>query len=173
MRKGGDDRTTFKLTMEVQQLQATLNYESSSAAALALASIEDVHFDLAIHPSTLGVSATLGNLRAQDATLNEVCLCHTSRPWQPQAFLASSWHALHVSGHCRQAHAWRADHTACTKLCHAACLCTVHLFCRCCTSSLVCREHAHVTLLRCAGSPVPQRLQRAPGCSHLADRAAL
>lgn len=69
VRKGGEVRTTFRMSMEVQQLQATLNYETKSAATLALASIEDVGFDLAIHPSTMGLSATLGNLRAQDGTL--------------------------------------------------------------------------------------------------------
>ena len=88
MREGGKERTTFRLIMEVQQLQATLNYEVSSAAALALTSIEDVRFTLGIHPATMGLSASLGNLRAQDGTL---------APVSPSVMAPGSW--LHASGH--------------------------------------------------------------------------
>ena len=76
VRKGGDERTTFRLSMAVQKLQATLNYETSDpGACLALTSIDDVQFSLDIHPSTLGLSATLGNLLAQDGSVSQVCRC--------------------------------------------------------------------------------------------------
>ncbi|KAK9815130.1 hypothetical protein WJX73_008307 [Symbiochloris irregularis] len=70
-RKGGDERTTFRLSLKVQQLQAALNYEAGDAPALALTSIDDMDLSLDIHPRSMGLSATLGNLRAQDGTLEE------------------------------------------------------------------------------------------------------
>ncbi len=56
----------------MERLEANLNYESCSAPPLLLAAIEDVRFNLSIHPGTLLINATLGNMRAQDGVLPEV-----------------------------------------------------------------------------------------------------
>ena len=70
--EGGSERTVFRLLMEVDKLEATLLYEDEGAAPLALAHIEDVRFNLHIHPATLRLTASLGNLKAQDGQLPEV-----------------------------------------------------------------------------------------------------
>ena len=70
--EGGSERTVFRLLLEVNKLEATLLYEDEGAAPLALAHIEDVRFNLHIHPATLRLTASLGNLKAQDGQLPEV-----------------------------------------------------------------------------------------------------
>lgn len=62
----------FRLMVEMERLEATLNYESCSAPPLLLAAIEDVRFNLSIHPGTLLINASLGNMRAQDGILPKV-----------------------------------------------------------------------------------------------------
>ena len=69
-RQGSQERTTFKLRMAVRQLEATLNYEGPQQ--LALLSVQDLGFDLALHPASMALSASLGNVRAQDASLAQV-----------------------------------------------------------------------------------------------------
>lgn len=71
--EGGRDRVVFRLLMEVERLEATFNYESASAQPLLLAAIEDVRFNLSVNPGTLVINASLGNMRAQDCVLPEVC----------------------------------------------------------------------------------------------------
>ena len=58
--------------MAVQHLEAALNYEATAAPALAQLSVADLGFDLALQPVGMALSASLGNLRAQDASLAEV-----------------------------------------------------------------------------------------------------
>ena len=72
MLEGGAERVVFRLLVEVERLEATLNYESLSAPAAALATVEDVRLSLRVHPATLRLAASLGNLRAQDGALPEV-----------------------------------------------------------------------------------------------------
>ena len=72
-RQGSTERTTFKLHMAVQHLEAALKYEATSAPALAQLSVADLGFDLALQPLGMALSASLGNLRAQDASLPQVC----------------------------------------------------------------------------------------------------
>ena len=72
MREGGTERTVFKMSIKLSKLEARVDYEAAEAAPLALLSMEAVHFDLAIHPSTMKLTASLGNLRGQDGQLPEV-----------------------------------------------------------------------------------------------------
>ena len=72
MREGGTQRTVFKMSIKLSKLEARMDYEAAGAAPLALLSMEAVHFDLAIHPSTMKLTASLGNLRGQDGQLPEV-----------------------------------------------------------------------------------------------------
>lgn len=74
--EGGSERVVFRLLVEMERLEASLNYESCSAPPLLLAAIEDVHFNLSVHPGTLLINANLGNMRAQDGALPEVVLSH-------------------------------------------------------------------------------------------------
>ncbi|KAK9908805.1 hypothetical protein WJX75_003140 [Coccomyxa subellipsoidea] len=69
--EGGSERVVFRLLVEMERLEASLNYESCSAPPLLLAAIEDVHFNLSVHPGTLLINANLGNMRAQDGALPE------------------------------------------------------------------------------------------------------
>lgn len=71
----------FKLNVELEKLEARLQYESGSAPPLALVSVEEVAVDLTVRPGTMNAIASLGNLRAQDGILPEVgtpvmCPCH-------------------------------------------------------------------------------------------------
>lgn len=66
------DRVVFKLNVELEKLEARLQYESGSAPPLALVSVEEVAVDLTVRPGTLTATASLGNLRAQDGILPEV-----------------------------------------------------------------------------------------------------
>ena len=70
---GKADRVVFKVNVELEKLEARLQYESSSAPPLALLSVEAVAVDLTVRPDTLTATASLGNLRAQDGVLPEVC----------------------------------------------------------------------------------------------------
>ena len=73
------DRVVFKLNVELEKLEARLQYESGSAPPLALVSVEQVAVDLTVRADTLKATASLGNLRAQDGVLPEVatlsCMC--------------------------------------------------------------------------------------------------
>lgn len=66
------DRVVFKVNVELEKLEARLQYESGSAPPLALVSVEEVAVDLTVRPGTLNATARLGNLRAQDGILPEV-----------------------------------------------------------------------------------------------------
>ena len=66
------ERIVFKLKVELEKLEAQLQYESSSALPLASLSIEEVVVDVTVRPDTLNANASLGNLRAQDGSLPEV-----------------------------------------------------------------------------------------------------
>ncbi len=70
--EGGAERVVFRLLVEVERLEATLNYEAAAAPPAALASVEDVRASLRVHPATLRLAASLGNLRAQDGALPQV-----------------------------------------------------------------------------------------------------
>ena len=69
---GGSERVIFRLLLDVERLEATLNYESAAGAPLMSAAIEDVTFNTSLTPATLTVNASLGNMRAQDCGLPEV-----------------------------------------------------------------------------------------------------
>lgn len=69
---GKAERVVFKVNVELEKLEARLQYESSSAPPLALLSVEAVAVDLTVRPDTLTATASLGNLRAQDGVLPEV-----------------------------------------------------------------------------------------------------
>ena len=73
---GKADRVVFKVNVELEKLEARLQYESSSAPPLALVSVEAVAVDLTVRPDTLNATASLGNLRAQDGVLPEVTLAN-------------------------------------------------------------------------------------------------
>ena len=70
---GGSERTVFKFQVEVERLSTTLLYEDQDSKPLALAQIDDVRFNLSVHPDTLHLTTALGNLKAQDGQLSEVC----------------------------------------------------------------------------------------------------
>lgn len=61
--------------MEVERLISTLLYEAEDSKPLALAQIDDVHFNLDVHPDTLKLTTALGNVKAQDGQLPEVQSC--------------------------------------------------------------------------------------------------
>ena len=73
MPSGKPDKVVFKINVELEKLEACLQYESISAPPLALVSVEAVAVDLTVRPDTLSATASLGNLRAQDGILPEVC----------------------------------------------------------------------------------------------------
>ena len=77
---GGSERTVFRFQMEVERLVATLLFEEEAAKPLALAQVDDVRFNLRIHPDTLNLTMALGNLKAQDGQLAEVCF-HLTAPF--------------------------------------------------------------------------------------------
>lgn len=62
----------FRFIAQVDNLAASLLYEDETSQPLALASIEDVSFNLNVHPETLALNTSLGNLRVQDCVLPEV-----------------------------------------------------------------------------------------------------
>lgn len=69
---GGSERTVFKFQLEIERLITTLLYEEQDSKPLALAQIDDVRFNLSVHPDTLNLTTALGNLKAQDGQLPEV-----------------------------------------------------------------------------------------------------
>ena len=64
----------MKVIAAVEKLEVTLQYEGTETPPLALASMEDISVSLNVHPSTLALKGSLGNLRATDTTLPEVLL---------------------------------------------------------------------------------------------------
>ena len=64
----------MRVIVAIEKLEATLQYEGTDTAPLALASVEDLSVSLNVHPSTLQLKGSLGNLRAIDACLPEVSL---------------------------------------------------------------------------------------------------
>ena len=89
---GNADRIVFKVNVELEKLEARLQYESSSAPPLALLSVEAVAVDLTVRPDTLTATASLGNLRAQDGVLPEVC--------RPTVHLWSIWASASLGVRC-------------------------------------------------------------------------
>lgn len=68
---GGAGRTVFRFILEMEKLEATFLYESATAAPLALVFVEDFRFNLDIHPGTLRLTASLGNMLTKDGALPE------------------------------------------------------------------------------------------------------
>ena len=62
------------MNVELQKLEACLQYESTGTPPLALVSVEAVLVDLTVRPDTLKALASLGNLRIQDGILPEVSM---------------------------------------------------------------------------------------------------
>lgn len=81
---GGSERVVFRLIAQVDKLAASLLYEDGESTPLAIAGIEDVSFNLNVHPETLALNTSLGNLKVQDGVLPEVgyCNCNTSPAMQ-------------------------------------------------------------------------------------------
>ena len=67
------NRVVLKVSLQLEKLEARLQYEASTAAPLGLVSVEAVAVDLTVRPDTLNATASLGNLKAQDGALPEVC----------------------------------------------------------------------------------------------------
>ena len=74
VKSGGEERTVMRVIAAVEKLEVTLQYEGTDTPPLALASMEDISVSLNVHPSTLALRGSLGNLRATDTTLPEVPL---------------------------------------------------------------------------------------------------
>ncbi len=72
VKSGGEERTVLRVIVAIEKLEATLQYEGTDTPPLALASVEDLSVSLNVHPSTLQLKGSLGNLRAIDTTLPEV-----------------------------------------------------------------------------------------------------
>lgn len=64
----------------MERLVATLLYEEEGAKPLTSAQIEDVRFNLSVHPSTLNLTTALGNLKVQDGLLPEVNTVFSCKP---------------------------------------------------------------------------------------------
>lgn len=75
VKSGGEERTIMRVIAAVGKLEVTLQYEGADTPPLALASMEQLSVSLNVHPSTLALKGSLGNLRATDTTLPEV-MCH-------------------------------------------------------------------------------------------------
>lgn len=86
------DRVVFKVDVELQKLEARLQYESTSAPPLALVSVEAVAVDLTVKPDTLHAVASLGNLRMQDGILPEVSVCVHASQSAPVSLLSWGTH---------------------------------------------------------------------------------
>lgn len=69
---GSKDRIVLKVSLQLEKLEARLQYESSTAPPLGLLSVEAVAVDVTLRPETLNAVASLGNLKAQDGALPEV-----------------------------------------------------------------------------------------------------
>ena len=75
VKSGGEERTIMRVIAAIGKLEVTLQYEGADTPPLALASMEQLSVSLNVHPSTLALKGSLGNLRATDTTLPEV-MCH-------------------------------------------------------------------------------------------------
>ncbi|KAK9864527.1 hypothetical protein WJX84_002714 [Apatococcus fuscideae] len=71
VKSGGEERTVMRVIAAIEKLEVTLQYEGVDTPPLALASMEDISVSLNVHPSTLALKGSLGNLRATDTTLPE------------------------------------------------------------------------------------------------------
>lgn len=82
VKSGGEERTIMRVVAAIGKLEVTLQYEGANTPPLALASMEQLSVSLNVHPSTLALKGSLGNLRATDAMLPEVTgllpLCHSA-----------------------------------------------------------------------------------------------
>jgi hypothetical protein len=74
VKEGGADRVIFRLSVEVEKLEVTFNYESATAPPLGLAFVERVSFRLGVHPGSIVINASLGNMKAVDGALPEVII---------------------------------------------------------------------------------------------------
>jgi hypothetical protein len=74
VKEGGADRVIFRLSVEVEKLEVTFNYESATAPPLGLAFVERVAFRLGVHPGSIVINASLGNMKAVDGALPEVVI---------------------------------------------------------------------------------------------------
>lgn len=75
---GNSNRVVLKVSLQLEKLEARLQYESSTAPPLGLLSVEAVAVDVTLRPDTLNATASLGNLKAQDGALPEVDTLHES-----------------------------------------------------------------------------------------------
>ncbi|KAK9858457.1 hypothetical protein WJX84_002370 [Apatococcus fuscideae] len=71
VKSGGEERTLMRVIVAIEKLEATLQYEGTDTPPMALASVEDLSVSLNVHPSTLQLQGSLGNLCATDTTLPE------------------------------------------------------------------------------------------------------
>lgn len=97
---GGSERTVFKFQVEVERLITTLLYEEENSKPLALAQIDDVRFNLSVHPDTLHLTTALGNLKAQDGQLPEVHSLALNASKTLQSWLVRSCPSGTVSPEC-------------------------------------------------------------------------
>lgn len=70
---GNSNRVVLKVSLQLEKLEARMQYESNTAPPLGLLSVEAVAVDVTLRPDTLNATASLGNLKAQDGALHEVC----------------------------------------------------------------------------------------------------
>jgi hypothetical protein len=88
VKEGGEDRVIFRLSVEVEKLEVVFNYESPTAAPLGAAYVERVIFCLGVHPTSIVIDASLGNMKAVDGALPEVLLpLRTLAPWRGPIFI--------------------------------------------------------------------------------------
>ncbi|XP_057872719.2 uncharacterized protein LOC131078906 isoform X2 [Cryptomeria japonica] len=64
----GKDRIVFSLVLSMQQAQIVLNNENGTQ--LAILSQDNLHTDIKVFPSSVGVMASLGNLKVSDNSLD-------------------------------------------------------------------------------------------------------
>ena len=69
---GNSNKVVLKVSLQLEKLEARLQYESNTAPPLGLLSVEAVAVDVTLRPDTLNAVASLGNLKAQDGALPEV-----------------------------------------------------------------------------------------------------
>lgn len=86
MKEGGERRVIFRLQVDVEKLEVEFNYESATVPPLGTAYVERVTFCLGVHPTSIVIDASLGNMKAVDGALPEVpfsvpppyWICHLS-----------------------------------------------------------------------------------------------
>lgn len=76
MKEGGASRVIFRLQVEVEKLEVEFNYESATAPPLGAAYVERLTFCLGVHPTSIVIDASLGNMKAVDGALPEVRFSH-------------------------------------------------------------------------------------------------